>query len=380
MGPVGAGRIFTHAASARRPTTLRRPRRPANRAPARADPDTPRRVATLQWAFSSAASFPMLINCVAYENGSKLADISIEEISDYLRRPGCFVWVALKDADADELTVLQGEFGLHELAIEDARHGHQRPKVEEYGETLFAVIHTVEMTPLDEIHIGELNIFVGTNFVLSVRSNSPQSLLQVRERAEREPQLLRHGPAFVFYALMDACVDRYFPIIDHLETELEAVEAQIFEPGNSQSNIQRLYELKRRIGEVRHAVTPLIDAVHKLFSGRVPTVCENNREYFRDVFDHLLRMNGSLDNLRDTIGTAIQVNLAMVAIEESVVNKRLAAWAGIFAVISAFAGIWGMNFKFMPELEWRFGYPLALLTITVVCLLLYRQFRKTGWL
>jgi magnesium transporter len=191
---------------------------------------------------------------------------------------------------------------------------------------------------------------------------------------------MRHGPAFVFYALLDAVVDRYFPIIDALETELEQVEAQIFEPGTSQSNIRRLYELKGEIGVVRHAVAPLIDAVHKLFSGRVPVVCENNREYFRDVFDHLLRMNGSLDNLRDTIGTAIQVNLAMVAIEESVVNKRLAAWAGIFAVISAFAGIWGMNFKNMPELEWRYGYPMALATITIVCVILYRQFRKSGWL
>jgi magnesium transporter len=322
----------------------------------------------------------MLINCVAYENGTKLADIPIGEISDYLARPGFFVWVALKDATDDELTTMQEEFGLHELAIEDARHGHQRPKVEEYGATLFAVVHTVELTPTDEIHIGELNIFVGLNFVLSVRNRSGQNLLAVRERSEREPQLMRHGPAFVFYALMDAVVDRYFPIIDQLETELEAVEEQIFEPGTSQGNIQRLYELKRDIGIVRHAVTPLIDAVHKLFSGRVPTVCENNREYFRDVFDHLLRMNASLDNLRDTIGTAIQVNLAMVAIEESVVNKRLAAWAGIFAVISAFAGIWGMNFKVMPELEWRYGYPLALATITIVCVILYRQFKKAGWL
>ena len=322
----------------------------------------------------------MLINCVAYENGSKLAEIPIAEISEYLKRPDCFVWVALKDATDDELTTMQQEFGLHELAIEDARHGHQRPKVEEYGDTLFAVVHTVEMTPTDEIVTGEVDIFVGTNFVLSVRNRSRQNLLQVRERAEREPQLLRHGPAFVFYALLDAVVDRYFPIIDRLETELEAVEDQIFEPGTSQSNIQRLYELKRDIGIVRHAVAPLIDAVHKLFSGRVPAVCENNREYFRDVFDHLLRMNGSLDNLRDTIGTAIQVNLAMVAIEESVVNKRLAAWAGIFAVISAFAGIWGMNFKNMPELEWTYGYPLALLTITIVCVILYRQFRKSGWL
>ena len=322
----------------------------------------------------------MLINCVAYENGTKLADIPIAEISDYLKRPGCFVWVALKDATDDELTTMQDEFGLHELAIEDARHGHQRPKVEEYGDTLFAVLHTVELTPTDAIRIGELDIFVGTNFVLSVRNRSQQNLLAVRERSEREPQLMRHGPAFVFYALMDAVVDRYFPIIDSLETELEAVEDQIFEPGTSQANIQRLYQLKRDIGIVRHAVSPLIDAVHKLFSGRVPAVCENNREYFRDVFDHLLRMNGSLDNLRDTIGTAIQVNLAMVAIEESVVNKRLAAWAGIFAVISAFAGIWGMNFKFMPELEWHYGYPLALATITIVCVILYRQFKKSGWL
>jgi len=322
----------------------------------------------------------MLINCVAYENGARLADIPIAEISEYLRRPGCFVWVALKDATDAELTTMQAEFGLHELAIEDARHGHQRPKVEEYGDTLFAVVHTVEMTAADELLTGEVDIFVGANFVLSVRNRSEQNLLAVRERSEREPQLLRAGPAFVFYALLDAVVDRYFPVIDRLETELEAIEERIFQPGTSQANIQRLYALKRDIGVVRHVVAPLIDAVHKLFSGRVPAVCENNREYFRDVFDHLLRMNASLDNLRDTIGTAIQVNLAMVAIEESVVNKRLAAWAGIFAVISAFAGIWGMNFKNMPELEWRYGYPMALGTITVVCVILYRQFRKSGWL
>jgi magnesium transporter len=322
----------------------------------------------------------MLINCAAYENGSKLAEIPIEEISDYLQRPGCFVWVALKNATDDELTVMQEEFGLHELAIEDARHGHQRPKIEEYGDTLFAVVHTVELTPTDKVRIGELNIFVGSNFVLSVRNRSQTSLLAVRERAEREPHLLKHGPAFVFYALMDAVVDRYFPLIDALETELEGVEEQIFVRGTSRQNIEQLYDLKRNIGIVRHAVTPLIDAVHKLFSGRVPTVCENNREYFRDVFDHLQRMNGSLDTLRDTISTAIQVNLAMVAIEESEVNKRLAAWAGIFAVATAFAGIWGMNFKSMPELEWRYGYPFALLTIAAACTILYRRFRKSGWL
>jgi len=322
----------------------------------------------------------MLINSAVYEDGRIVAEPGLEGVSEALERQTGFVWIALKDPGDDELDLLQRELNLPPLAVEDARKGHQRPKVEEYGDMLFAVVHTVEMSPTDELRTGELNIFVGTNFVLSVRNRSGQNLLAVRERSEREPQLLKHGPAFVFYALLDAVVDRYFPIIDTLETELEQVEDQIFEPGTSQANIQRLYELKRDIGIVRHAVTPLIDAVHKLFSGRVPAVCENNREYFRDVFDHLLRMNSSLDNLRDTIGTAIQVNLAMVAIEESVVNKRLAAWGGIFAVVSAFAGIWGMNFKFMPELEWRFGYPLALATIVIVCVLLYRQFKKTGWL
>lgn len=322
----------------------------------------------------------MLINCAAYNNGSKLADISIEEISDYLARPGCFVWVALKDASDDELTVMQSEFGLHDLAVEDARHGHQRPKIEEYGDQLFAVVHTVELSATDEVRVGELNIFVGVNFVLSVRNRSQQALLAVRERAEREPHLLTHGPAFVFYALMDAVVDRYFPMIDALETDLEGIEEQIFVPGTSRDNIQQLYGLKRNIGVMRHAVTPLIDAVHKLFSGRVPAICANNREYFRDVFDHLQRMNGSLDNLRDTINTAIQVNLSMVAIEESEVNKRLAAWAGIFAVATAFAGIWGMNFKSMPELEWKYGYPFALVTIAVACTILWRRFKKSGWL
>jgi len=245
---------------------------------------------------------------------------------------------------------------------------------------VFAVVHSLEMTPTDELRVGEVAIFAGRNYVLSVRSRSQHSLLGVRARAEQEPHLLKHGPAFVLYALIDAVVDRYFPIIDALETDLEAVEDQIFVRGTARENTVELYALKRKIGMVRHVVAPLIDGVHKLFSGRVPAVCENNREYFRDVFDHLLRMQGSLDNLRDTIGTAIQVNLANVAIEESVVNKRLAAWAGIFAVISAFAGIWGMNFKYMPELEWHFGYPLALATIAIVCVVLYRQFRKSGWL
>jgi len=322
----------------------------------------------------------MLINCVAYRDGRKLADIDVEDISRYVGQPDCFVWVALRDASDAELAKMQEEFGLHDLAVEDARHGHQRPKVEEYGDTLFVVLHTVELDAIDRMQVGEVHAFVGPNFVLTVRNRSHQSLLGVRERAEREPHLLRHGAGFVLYALMDAIVDRYFPFIDAMESELEAIEERIFEHGAARANIQRLYGLKQRIMVIKHAVTPLLESAGKLWSGRVPAVCEDNREYFRDVYDHLIRINGTLDGLRDTIGTAIQVNLSMVTIEESETTKRLAAWAGIFAVATAFAGVWGMNFEHMPELKWAYGYPLALGLIGATCGLLYWRFRRSGWL
>jgi magnesium transporter len=322
----------------------------------------------------------VLINCVAYQEGKKLADIPVEDISEYVGRPDCFVWVALRDATDDELAVMQREFALHDLAVEDARHGHQRPKVEEYGATVFAVMHTVELTATDELRVGEVSVFVGRNFVLSVRNRSSQNLLGVRARAEQEPHLLRIGSGFVFYAVMDAVVDRYFPIIDALETELEGIESRIFVRGAARENIERLYDLKGRITTLKHAVAPLMESVSKLWSGRVPMVCESNREYFRDVYDHLVRINGSLDTLRDTISTAIQVNLSMVTIEESETTKQLAAWAGIFAVATAFAGIWGMNFEVMPELKWKYGYPTALAVIVLACVLLYRRFKRLGWL
>ncbi len=322
----------------------------------------------------------MLINCVAYQQGTKLADIPVPQIAEYLSRKDCFVWVALKDATEAELQEMQAQFALHDLAIEDARHGHQRPKIEEYGDTIFTVMHMIEYSPTDDLRVGEVAVFVGHNFVLSVRSRSTQGFLGVRERAEREPHLLKQGASFVFYALMDAVVDRYFPIIDMMERELEAIEDQIFEPGSARQNIERLYALKRRVGVLRHAVLPLMEATGKLYGGRVPQVCVRSQDYFRDVYDHLMRCNATLEALRETIGTAIQVNLSMVTIDESENTKRLAAWAGIFAVATFFVGVWGMNFEHMPELKWHFGYPLALAFIVAVCGVMYWRFRKSGWL
>ena len=321
----------------------------------------------------------MLINCVAYQDGRKLADIPVEDIADWVHKPDTFVWVALRDATDDELATMQEEFDLHELAVEDARKGHQRPKIEEYGDTVFVVMQLLEMDH-GELLIGEVAIFVGPNFVLSVRSRSTHSFLGVRERCEREPHLLKHGSGFVFYALMDAVVDRYFPLLDAIETELDEIEGQIFEPGAARWNIERLYGLKRRVTVMRHAVGPLLEVAGKLYGGRVPEVCLTTQEYFRDVHDHLARIYGSIDAIRETISTAIQVNLSMVTIEESETTKRLAAWAAIFAVSTALAGIWGMNFEHMPELKWAYGYPLALAVIASAAGFVYWRFKRSGWL
>lgn len=323
----------------------------------------------------------MLINCVVYEDGTKLADIPVAEISDYIALPRCFVWVALHDPTPEELDELQSEFDLHALAVEDAHHGHQRPKVEEYADSLFVVLHLLEADRNQPglLEVGELNVFVGRNYVVSVRNRSEHGFIEVRERCEREPELLRNGPGFVLYALMDAAVDRYFPVIDALEVELETIEQQIFTKGAARDSIKRLYELKQRLTVLKHAVAPLLEGASKLHGGRVPQICMSSQEYFRDVVDHLGRINASIDAIRDTIGTAIHVNLSMVTIEDGEVTKRLAAWAAIFAVCTAFAGIWGMNFENMPELKWRYGYLAALTLIVSLCGYVFYRFRRAGW-
>jgi len=323
----------------------------------------------------------MLVNCVAYNtDGKKIADIAKQEISDYLARPDTFVWVAMKDPNDAELLEMQEEFGLHPLAVEDATHGHQRPKIDEYGDSVFTVLHNVECRA-GELHVGEVSLFVGPNYVLSVRRGTEQGFASVRERAEREPHLLKHGSGFVFYAIVDAVVDRYFPVVDALETELEKVEARIFEDDMSaRANIESLYGLKRELMTLRHAVEPLIDAVHKLYGGRVPQVCMGTQDYFRDVYDHLLRVSQQLDGLRDMVITAMSVNLSMIQLSESQVTKRLAAYAALVAVPTLIAGIYGMNFEHMPELKWIWGYPVSLALMAGIDFYLFRRFRKTGWL
>lgn len=321
----------------------------------------------------------MFINCVAYEGGKKLADIPPSEIHSYVCKPECFVWVALFEPSRDELDAMHKEFDLPDLAVEDAQNGHQRPKIEEYGDTLFAVLQIVEMVG-KELSIGEVDVFVGRNYVLSVRSRTQQGFLGVRARSEREPELLRNGAGYVLYAITDAVVDRYFPVLDALEVELEEIETLIFAGQNSRAIIESLYGLKQKLMTLKHATSPLLEAIGKLYGGRVPYQCSRLQEYFRDIYDHLVRLNQSIESLREMVTTAITVNLSLLTIQESEVTKRLASYAALVAVPTLIAGVYGMNFKNIPELEWAYGYPLAVGIMVTIDLYLFYRFRKSKWL
>jgi len=321
----------------------------------------------------------MLINCVAYQDGKKLVDVDKREIHDYLARPGCFVWVALKDASDAEIEEMREQFALHPLAAEDARHGHQRPKIDEYDNQLFVVMHTIEMAG-EELRTGEINIFVGPNYVVSVRQHSERGFLDVRARAEREPELLKHGSGYVLYALMDAVVDRYFPVLDAIEAELEAIEEKLFAATSPRASVEALYYVKQKLTTLKHATLPLMEYAGKLFGGRVPQVCSGLSEYFRDIHDHLVRLNQTIDTARDTVSTAIQVSLALITIGENEVTKRLAAYAALVAVPTMVAGVYGMNFEHMPELKWAYGYPLSLAMMVGIDAWLFWRFRRAKWL
>ena len=321
----------------------------------------------------------MLVNCTVYEDGKRLGNIATEDIGKHVGRRDRFVWVALKDPEPEELAEMQREFGLHELAVEDARHGHQRPKIDEYGDSLFAVLHTVDIGG-GELVTGEVHIFVGRNYVVSVRHDTEQSFAGVRERCELEPELLKRGAGFVLYAIMDAVVDRYFPVLDALETELEQLEKKIFAGGSARVSIEALYALKQKLMTLKHAVEPLLESTGKLWGGRVPQVCQDTQEYFRDVYDHLVRIGQSIDILREMMLTALTVNLSLITLQENETTKRLAAYAALVAVPTMLAGIYGMNFRHMPELEWQYGYPVAVAVMALIDVYLFARFRKAGWL
>ena len=320
-----------------------------------------------------------VVACGAYADGCKVADVPLDDISDVLKIPGRFVWIGLHEPSEALLKKIQEEFSLHDLAVEDALRAHQRPKLEEYGDALFVVLRTAQLEEA-KIALGETHVFVGPRYVVTVRHGASLSYGEVRARLESNPQLLAKGPGYVLYALMDFVVDRYFPIVDALEEELERLEEDIFENRFNEATTARIYELKRELVAGKRAVAPLIEVCNRLVRYDAGLIPDDVRPYFRDVYDHVVRINETIDNLRELLTTALEANLSLIAVRQNEVMKRLAAWAAILAVPTAVAGIYGMNFEFMPELHWRYGYVVVLAVIVGTCGILYWRFRRAGWL
>jgi magnesium transporter len=324
----------------------------------------------------------MLIDCAAYVNGVRQRPLDIEAISDFLASnppAGSFVWVALLEPDMAMLTKMQEEFNLHELAIEDTNRGSQRPKLEEYGGTLFLVLHTVEKRD-DEFVDGELHIYASDRFVLTVRHRSTIDFRGVRAELEREPEFLAIGAGTAVHALVDQIVDRLFPLLQGLEERLDAVEDTIFAVNTDRrAAAEKIYDLKRDTNCLRRAVTPLVEVCGRLLSHKHPMFNESLRPYFRDVLDHVTRIDESLDSLREMENSATQTNLSLITLQESEITKRLAGWGAIFMVPTIIGSIYGMNFKHMPELAWVFGYPFALMLMAACSIGLWWFLRRIRW-
>jgi magnesium transporter len=322
-----------------------------------------------------------VINCAAYSEGRRVGNIGINDVNHVLKQQDKFVWIGLHEPSEEVLKEVQQEFELHDLAIEDAHRAHQRPKLETYGDILFIVLRTVQMNYLHHrTDFGETHFFVGNNFIVTVRHGSSLSYAEVRSRCESTPHLLGKGPGFALYAVMDSIVDQYFPVIDALEEELVALEEKIFAEQSRRETTVEIYQLKRELMEVKRAISPLIEICNRLMRFDLKVIPEDTRPYFRDIYDHVIRINEMVDNARELLSTALDANFSLISISQNEVSKRFAGWAAIIGVPTMIAGIYGMNFKFMPELNWSFGYPIILTLTLGSCFLLYFLFKRSGWL
>ena len=322
-----------------------------------------------------------IVNCAAYCEGRRVANVDLDEISNVLHQTDKFVWIGLHEPDEALLQKVQKQFCLHDLAVEDAHNAHQRPKLESYGDTLFIVLRTAQMNYKEHhIDFGETHFFLGKNFIVTVRHGSSLAYTDVRARCENTPHLLGKGPGFAMYAVMDSIVDQYFPVIEALEQELIDVEEKIFGEKPSRETTEQIYMLKREMLEVKRAITPLIDICNRLMRFDIILIPEDTRPYFRDVYDHSLRINEMLDNARELVTAALEANFSLTSISQSEVSKKFAGWAAIIGVPTMVAGIYGMNFKSMPELNWPYAYPLVLTLTFGLCVILYLVFKRSGWL
>lgn len=296
----------------------------------------------------------MIINSVAYQKGARLGDITIDDISEVIQQPETFVWLGLHEPDDALLLKIQQEFGLHELSIEDARHAHQRPKIETYGDSMFIAIKTAQLEQ-GQVVYGETHL-VGSNFLVSVRHGASSSYAQVRDRCEKSAKMLAKGPGFALYALLDFVVDNCLSIVAQFEKDFDAIETDIFKGKVDKLAIERLYDLKRQLLELRNAALPVSDICNELIRFHEELIPKNLRAYFRDIQDHVSRLVGLVDGMREMLTTAMQVNLALVGNSQNEVVKRLAGSGAILAIPTVIFSMYGMNFEWMPELKWKVGY------------------------
>ncbi len=322
------------------------------------------------------------MDCALYELGSRRpGQLAVADALDAARSsPGAFVWIGLHHPSEDEIASVSKELELHPLAAEDAVHAHQRPKLETYGETLFFVLKPAEyVDPEEVVRIGELMLFLGPDFVVTVRHGDSPIFADVRRQMEADPARLRCGPLSVLYAVVDRVVDDYAVVLRGVEDDIEDIERQVFSV-DRRNHAERIYKLKREVLEFRHAVAPLVDPLQALAAGKVTKAENTLLDYFRDVHDHAVRVTERVDGLDTLLDGALSANLAQVGVRQNEDMRKITAWVAIIATPTMIAGIYGMNFEHMPELGWQLGYPFALGLMAAACLFLYSLFRRRGWL
>ena len=323
----------------------------------------------------------VIVDCAIYGEGRRLdRPKSVPGVRADAADAGGFAWVGLVEPTVQEFDAVRREFDLHELAVEDAVSAHQRPKLEIYDDTLFLVIKTVRyLGPEELVDIGEVMVFVGPDFLITVRHGEAGGLGDVREHVERQPELLAFGPGAALHAIVDRIVDAYEPVVDGVFEDIEEVEAEVFSPGGA-NPVERIYRLRREVLEFARAAMPLRPALRELTAPGVRNIDPHLTPYFRDVADHATRVGEQIEAFGALLAGVLQANLTQVTVRQNEDMRKISAWVAIIAVPTAVAGIYGMNFEHMPELEWHYGYPAVLLLIPTVCLILYAKFRRSGWL
>jgi magnesium transporter len=323
----------------------------------------------------------VIVDCAVYEAGRRRdGDLPVHAAMEACHEPDAFTWIGLYEPTEEEFESIRSEFALHELAVEDAIHAHERPKLEVYGDMVFIVLKTARyVDPTEVVALGEILIFLGHDYIITVRHGEASELGGVRRQLEDEPELLQHGPGAVLHAIVDHVVDDYAPAIAGLGQDIDEVENEVFSDERS-NPAERIYKLKREVLQFEHAVGPLVDPVDRLSRGKYEVIHPEVRTYFRDVNDHLLRAHDQLDGYRDLLTSILEANLAQVTVRQNQDVRKISAIVAMLAVPTAIAGVYGMNFEHMPELTWEFGYPLVLAVMALICFGLFRYFKKVGWL